>query len=225
MRRSAAPVVMALLAGTAGLLPTAQAASAITLSSVSAAPGATFDGSGYTLGFEFQLSAPVRVLSLGVYDHGRDGLEAAADVGLWSDDGAVALLASATVAGGSAAALDGYFRYAAITPLLLLPGTRYVVGAALNGALATSLGIGEGNAGAFDPRVQAVIDRSWDQGFDFPLGSDGVAGGAWLGANFQLAAVPEPAAPWLWAAGLLGLLGWRHGPWRRQASGRGQHRG
>lgn len=174
-----------------------------------ASPGSTFDGTDYTLGFQFEVTEPVNVVALGVFDHEQNGLEAAADVALWLDiDGTV--LSSAVVPSGSIAALDGYFRQVAVTPVLLTPGILYVVGAALNGGQATSLGIGEGSIGSFDARLTGILDRSWDAGFDFPLGSD-FNSGAWLGANFQLAPVPEPAAAGLLAMGLLALA------WRRQS--------
>lgn len=206
MSHTALPLAALIGAALSLAVPASQAAApAVQLVS----PGNTFDGSGYTLGFQFEVTEPVTVVALGVFDHDQDGLEAAADVALWLDiDGTV--LSSAVVPGGNSAGLDGYFRQVAVTPVLLTPGILYVVGAALNGGLATSLDIGEGSVGSFDPRLTGIVDRSWDAGFDFPLGSD-FQSGAWLGANFQLAPVPEPAAAGLLAMGLLALA------WRRRS--------
>lgn len=192
--------------------------SAITLTTV----GTTFETQGrYTLGFQFMVTEVSRVVTLGVFDGGPPGLMAPAQVSLWQDDLAGTLLATTEVAAGTEAALAGHFRQTAISPLTLLPGILYVVGAYLPAGEATAFNMGAGSSsGHVDARLTNVMDRNWDDGFDFPLGSDYSAGGAWLGANFQLAAVPEPAPASLLAAGLLGAALWRRR--RGPASGRPQ---
>lgn len=165
------------------------------------APGIEFESTPYTLGFEFTVTSSVQLTSLGIYDSGQDGLEAAGAVALWLASGGDPL-ASAVVPVGSAGTLEGLFRYTAIVPLTLEPGVHYVVGAFSDGGVATSLGLGQGGTGSFDPRVVGIADRyNTDFMLWFPDASDGSTG-AWLGANFQLAPVPEPQPAALLASAL-----------------------
>jgi hypothetical protein len=86
----------------------------------------TLTGDNHTFGWQFSLSKPVQVTSLGVYDlFAGDGLAASHSIGLWTDTGT--LLTSATVAPSDPVEPD-FFRYTAIPPLTLTPGT-YVIGA------------------------------------------------------------------------------------------------
>ena len=194
---------------TAALLPaalgTAQAqVAAITLSE----PGQAFESASYMLGFAFNVLQDVRLMGLGVYDHGADGLEASAQVGLWlAGLDEPALLAD--VPGGTAATLDGLFRFAPVAPRLLRAGEVYVVAAYLDGGTATSYATGQGGVAVVDPRILVVADRYGDGffGLSLPSESDGFEG-AWLGANLQLAPVPAPPPAALLAAGLA-ALGWR----------------
>ncbi|MEQ1845651.1 MAG: VPLPA-CTERM sorting domain-containing protein, partial [Nitrospira sp.] len=87
----------------------------------------------------------------------------------------------------------------------LTPGIEYIVGAHLDGDLATSI---FGGNGIVDPRVSVIDVRysSFGSGFGFPDQTDlGTDGAAFLGGNFQLTAVPLPAAAWLFGSGLIGL--------------------
>ncbi len=202
-----AALAAAMLAGTS----TAQAqVAAITLTEA----GPSFESAPYTLGFAFSVAQDLRLTALGVYDHGGDGLDAAAQVGLWLDGGNDALLL-ADVPGGDNAALQGLFRWAPVAPIVLQAGVVYLVGAYLDGGTATSFGIGSTGTATVDPRIQLLGDRFGDGFFNiiYPGESDG-ANGAWLGANFQLAPVPEPAS-----AGLL-MLGLAAMAWRRRRVGR-----
>lgn len=188
-------------------VPTLAASPAIQLQSV----GNVFATEGqFTLGFEFMVSEELRLVTLGVFDAGQDGLESPAQVSLWMDDTAGTLLASTEVPSGAAALLDGDFRHVAISPVTLTPGVLYVVGAYTGMGLATAFNTGTGSStGSVDSRLSWLADRYWSDfsvggnGNDFPLDSEGHVGGAWLGASFQLSPVPEPATAGLLATGLL----------------------
>ena len=188
----------------------AQASPAVQLTS----PGALFDGLGMMLGFEFQVTQQVQVVSLGAFDSGRDGLMSGVWVGLWEEGVVPTELASVQVPSGANTASNGYFRYADIQSLTLLPDHLYVVAAFFEDDQAASLGTGQGGQGGFDARLFNVLDRYGDAGFfEMPIASDGWAG-AWLGANFQLQdgrTVPEPATGALLLVALLsaGLAGRR----------------
>lgn len=185
--------------------------------------GASFETGGQgTLGFEFSVTEEVRVVRLGVFDGAGDGLAAQALVTLWLDADSAApgnlpsALASVSVPAGTGAALVDHFRYVSIAPVTLSPGRLYVVGAYTATGEATEFNLGgSGSTGVFEPRIAQVMDRFWwddspgGNGNDFPIDSYYQPIGAWLGANFQLTAVPEPASASLLAAGLLGAALWR----------------
>lgn len=164
-----------------------------------------FDASPWTLGWKFSVKAPTSVNALGVYDSGQDGLAGSAQVGLWLASGGAPIV-QATVAAGTAAALDGNFRFMPVTPIALTPGIEYIVGSYLNSDLATAL---FGGNGFVDPRVTVIDARysSVGSGFAFPGITDpGTEGAAFLGGNLQLAPVPLPAAAWLFGTGLIGVI-------------------
>lgn len=167
-----------------------------------------FDGSPWTLGWKFSVTAPTSIEALGVYDSGQDGLAGSAQVGLWLATGGDPIVQT-TVPSGTAATLDGYFRFAPITPTRLTPGTEYIVGAYLSGELATAL---FGGNGIVDPRVNVIDARYSNAGstaFGFPgLTDPGTEGSAFLGGNFRLTPVPLPAAVWLFGSGVAGITAW-----------------
>ncbi len=165
-----------------------------------------YDGSPWTLGWKFTVNEPATVHALGVYDDSiQDGLVNSAQVGLWLAAGGDPI-AQTIIPTGTAAPLDGHFRFAPITPTLLAPGTEYIVGSYLDGELATTY---FGGNGVVDPRVTVIDGRftsTEETGFGFPDITDGISqGSAFLGANFQLTPVPLPAAAWLFASGAAGL--------------------
>ena len=164
-----------------------------------------YDGAPWTLGWKFSVTAPTSVEALGVYDSFQDGLAGTAQVGLWLASGGTPL-AQTTIAAGTDAALDGYFRFAPVSSTALTPGIEYIVGAHLDGD-ATSL---FGGNGIVDPRVSVIDVRysSFGSGFGFPDQTDlGTDGAAFLDGNFQLTSVPLPAAAWLFGSGVIGLAG------------------
>ena len=165
--------------------------------------GSEYSGGQYTLGFEFSVLTAQFVTSLGVYDNLGNGLGAPASIGLWNTSGN--LLASTTIVAGGGT-LDGLFRYASITPYALTAGTHYVVGA-FTTDLASSLGTGQGGAGTVNALVTIYQDRfSSFSSFGLPTLTNSNVGGAWLGANFNISAVPEPAS-WVLLLGGVGAVG------------------
>ncbi len=163
-----------------------------------------YDSSPWTLGWKFSVTAPTSIEALGVYDSNQDGLAGPADVGLWLASGGSPLVQT-TVAAGTTAALDGYFRFTPVTSTPLTPGVEYLVGSHLDGGDATSLFDGNG---IVDPRITVIDARysSFGSGFGFPDQTDpGTDGAAYLGGNFQLTPVPLPAAAWLFGSALVGL--------------------
>ena len=165
-----------------------------------------YGGSDLTIGWKFSVTAPTSIEALGVYDSEQDGLIGAMPVALWLASGGAPLVQT-TVPAGTAAALDGYFRFAPVTSTALTPGVEYIVGSHLDSDLATSL---FGGNGIVDPRVSVIDARysSFGSGFGFPDQTDlGTDGAAFLGGNFQLTTVPLPAAAWLFGSGLAGLAG------------------
>ena len=150
------------------------------------APGTVFDGTPYSLGFAFSVQTDVSLQALGVWDAGGDGLASTATVGLWRD-GQTDPLAQATVAAGTAAALDGGFRWSSVAPLRLSAGQRYVVAAYLDGGSATSLGFADAATGAAGQgqgqRRQAGNGCERVHGFPHAAPGAGPAGAAMLCAS------------------------------------------
>jgi len=165
-------------------------------------PGEIYGSVQYTLGFQFTVSSNQTIGALGVFDNGA-ALPQDAMVGLWDSSGD--LLTSVTVPTVGATDI-GDFAYASITPYVLTPGNDYYIGAYLGGSgAASSLNTGQGGSGSYNSAITVIQDQysNFNSAFSFPGSSDGNAGGAWLGANFDL--VPEPAAWTLMLVGISGL--------------------
>jgi hypothetical protein len=158
----------------------------------------------WSLGYEFQVNAPITVTQLGFYDSGQDGLAESHAVGIY--DLSQNLLVSGTVDAGTTDALVGFFRYKAVDPTLLGVGT-YVIAAASGTENYTWDPIGLSSA----PEVTWVEDRYlFGSVLAFP--ADGPNGRIGIfGPNFEfgpaVSSVPEPSTLALAGAGLAGMAG------------------
>lgn len=123
MRRKEALLLLA--AGWVGIVLAAAGAGAQTHALAIDGGSATNLGD-FTTGYELTVETDVTLTHLGVYDGNGDAtLTADVPVGLW--DASHALVASATVAAGTA--VDQGFFYVAVPAVALKAGSRYVVGA------------------------------------------------------------------------------------------------
>jgi Domain of unknown function (DUF4082)/PEP-CTERM motif len=160
------------------------------------------------IGWQFTANTDLHAGALGMWDEGGDGFAEVVDVGLWTDDGT--LLSSVTV--GTGAPLEGGFRFAPISPVLLSGGESYVVAGLLRepdyyrafGTVTNS------------PLVTWTDGRGHNTDvLTFPTETTGRAG-SYFGANLrvtQAQPVPEPASLALVAFGIAGVCGWR---WRNR---------
>lgn len=176
-------------------------------------PGSFLDGNTRMLGWQFSVPQAVNVTALGWFDWGQDGLNRAHEVGIW-DSATQGLVASAVVAQGSAATLDGFFRWVDLAaPVTLQPGVSYRI-AGLDIGAGGDPHVWDNAIGGFSAQVSGLTVSSALQlgaagtaiggvtsDFSYPGGQIGDARAALFGPNMVLSAVPEPAT------GLLLLLG------------------
>lgn len=180
------------------------------LTQVKAGPAVTFDDTttpyilvnpSFTLGWQFTTTQAIDVTALGIFDSGQDGLVDSYPIGIWNGSGT--LVASAVVASGTVDPLTNQFRYAAITPVLLNPGTYNI------GALFTT-----GDDPLFFANFIAPTNFATDALITFDQGqyvggptladptSANPGSPGYFGPDFLLTAVPEPASITLLSAGL-----------------------
>jgi hypothetical protein len=146
------------------------------------------------IGWIFDANQTLVVGRLGVWDFGADGLLASHQVGIWT--GAGTLLGSTIVQSGVASPLagptaeDGRFRYAAVSPIHLNAGSRYVIGGLFNDNdefihAATSV--------IAAPQITFITERfsASGSGFVFPALTANRPG--LFGTNFAFDIIPEPA--------------------------------
>jgi len=147
----AAPLLLGALVAT----PQAPArAFAINPALQSITPGTVSGDPGFigTVGYNFSLSKPYAVTSLGFYDDLDDGLLSSHMVGIF-DANTQALLVSATLPSGSANPLQNGFRWLAVPEFVLAPGS-YVMAATSSGDPAN-----------FDPFLYDAYDPVVSGGF------------------------------------------------------------
>lgn len=170
-------------------------------------------------GWEFTVTRPIRVTSLGIWDNpppgsnnpGGDGLGETHLLGLWNAIATQTPLATALIPSGTTADLQNTFRYVAIPPMDLSPGQRYVIGAAYAGV--GDWVVSSANNPTFAITTPSVIvfqnRRSGPGGpaLSFPEYVDTEFIGD-FGPNFLFTEVPEPStiALSIFALGATGFL-------------------
>jgi hypothetical protein len=184
----------------------AQNLPALTFTEASGTSGLNQD---QAVGWQFDVVENVTVTGLGWFDEGLNGLVTSHEVGIWSPTGT--LLASTTVSAGTVNSLVGQFRTAFITPIVLTPGTGYIVGG-LNSANNTERLAGNVTPQTTDTRI-VYFDATFSdttttlvRPTQFSSASTG-----FYGPSFSIApAAPEPSTGALFAAsGMLGFVALR----------------
>lgn len=169
-----------------------------------------------TIGFKFTVTAAtssftgLSVTSLGFQDAGGDGLTSAHTVGIWDSTGA--LVTSATIASGTTAELDANYRYVNLsTPVLLLAGQTYTIGATVfNGGDAWT----DAQGAPADFTLSSFATASADvynsstvvTPFVMPATDGAGTNLRWAPGNMRFTAVPEPSAALLGGLGVLALF-------------------
>lgn len=173
-----------------------------------------FGGSSWNLGWSFTANTNVNVVGLGNWA-GGSAFPQDQQVGLWNSSGT--LLASAFVSNGSTLVGAAPWLFTSISPIELLAGQTYVVGAE-GGADYT----GFNAVAVFDPRISYITDLyTANGGANSPLVEPTTTESSpygWFGGNVELSnvsAVPEPST---WAMMILGFLGLGFMAYRRKAN-------
>lgn len=208
----------ALICTLAVMLATAHAAQpAVTFTGTA---GSFLDGNTRMIGWQFNLPQAVEVTSLGWFDLGGDGLAQAHEVGIWNS-ATQTLVASVVVPQGSAATLDGFFRWSdLVAPVTLQAGVSYRI-AGLDIGAGGDPHVWDAPIGGFSAHVTGLAVNGAVQlgsagtaigglasSFSYPSGQIGDGRAALFGPNLAVAVVPEPSAAALLLMGA-GLLGWR----------------
>jgi hypothetical protein len=158
--------------------------------------GGITSNSSATFGWSFNLSTTINVTQLGVFDAGNNGFANSHQVGLWNSS--QVLLASTTLASGlsgtpvSSASGTGSFRYAAVTNVVLTPGTYYLgAGYLANDVDSVFTGLPTLASGLTFDAARLTLSS-----FTFP--STSTAANGYFGPNFRFTAVstaaPEPGS-------------------------------
>ena len=201
------PLAAALaLAATALIAPLAQAANA---PAYAITGDNTYIGDRpVTTGFIFTAQQDATLTGLGFHDYALDGLNFAHDVALYSMTGTV--LATATVAAGTTAALMGEYRYALLgSAYTLQAGTQYVLAAHTDSTDGYRYATVPPATLAVDPRIGIGANAGvYNYGPSLAFPQNQVGYDLYATPNMLLAgAVPEPGTWALMFAGLAAMAG------------------
>ena len=201
-------VAMAAVLGT----PAVRAQAALDFASVGSSN--YLDSSNRMLGWQFTVNTPVTVTDIGWFDWGQNGLSLSKQIGIWDTLGET-LVASVTVPSGTGATLSDHFRYVTLgSPVGLLSGHTYRIAGYDVGSggdphvwdafLGGYSGV-EVTSFTADSRISLATGEAigyFASGFEYPTTLIGDARQVEMGPNMILAAIPEPPAAALAAAGM-----------------------
>lgn len=147
---------------------------------------------GTTLGWTFQPTANIDVTALGAFSYVLQN-PGNLEIGLWNASGT--LLASSTI---SVTGISGTTVYQSITPLMLLAGQTYYLGACSPTASLYFYVVGpdsdSGGSATMSPEIQlGIAAYNTGSSFAFPGTTTGNPGDAIIAPNFQFQVVPEPS--------------------------------
>lgn len=168
--------------------------------------GTDTNNGSWMLGYSFTANSAIQVTGLGIYDdNGAAGLTSAHDVGLWDSSGT--LIASVSVPAGAAGTLITNFMFASITPVNLIAGDTYTVGAEVTIAQGDNW---VADATSFSTASQITYDSREYANYTGTLVDPTLVGSnsiGYFGGNIEFAgtAVPEPASMALVGVALLAL--------------------
>jgi hypothetical protein len=171
--------------------------------------GADRQGDAFTLGTSFTVTSDGNIVTaLGIYDVGG-AFTTDHQIALWDHTAGDTQVASATfLASNTNAGTPAGFLYVSISPLLLVKGDNYILGAFYPGTFAVASGdhlLDHSATPGTDPNFNNFVARfdTSNSGLQEPLG--GTSGTAFIGPNLQFTPAPEPSTVFSVVAGLAGL--------------------
>ena len=153
-----------------------------------------------TVGTQFTANEGLTLTKLGIFDYGQDGLWDSHQVALFDTAGNI--LASVVIGAVTANPLEDGYRWADATPVALVQGTDYILGAYYGNGYDWFM-----DTATIDPAFTFVSDLSLPWVWGMPTESSFDDGRGWYGPNLQAIPIPAPGAILLGGIGA-GLVGW-----------------